>query len=184
MSKFKQSGQTFLVDGRAVSKAEFDRLWLEDHPWHKVDWSDMRFKVHGSEQSFSGNRSQYEYDDNVGKLTLQAAKAAGISTHGKHYVSGLADKRGPRDPEAWVSDSSDVLRVAKKRGLRLRGSVNYEPPQVEPKPKKRRRLAPDLVREKVKQAIEKNPDLKHKLKTRKGREDIEGAIIDKHGAPA
>lgn len=64
---------------------------------------------------------------------IRDAKKAGINISGKHYCAGLADKRGWKDPEAWVSSNDDVLRVAKKRQLTVAGSVNYDPPVQPPK---------------------------------------------------
>ena len=64
---------------------------------------------------------------------IRDATKAGISISGKHYCAGLADKRGWRDPHAWVSSSDDVLRVAKERQLTVTGAVNYDPPVQPPK---------------------------------------------------
>lgn len=170
----------YFVHDQQVTEDEYERLWREEHPWHKVDWSDMRFNLKGTENSFLGGRSQYEYDDTVGRIELAEAKKAGINTHGKHYVSQLAQGRGPRDPKAWVSDTSDMIRVAKERGLRLRGSVNYDPPQREVKELPDVPLADDLVAEAVRDAIVENPDLAAKLKTTKGRRELKEAAIEKH----
>jgi hypothetical protein len=100
------------------------------------------------------------------KRLLSDAKKAGISTTGKTYISGLADKRGGGDPEAWVSDSHDVLRVAKKRKLELKGAINYTPPEPAGPPK-RVDINPKLVKQLAAGEMQKNPGL-----TRKKAEEI------------
>lgn len=170
----------YFVHGRQVDQAEYDRLWQEEHPWHEVNWKDFRFNLKGTENSFLGGRSQYEYEDMVGQIELETAKRAGINTHGKHYVSQLAQGRGPADPKAWVSDTTDMIRVAKERGLRLRGAVNYDPPVGDVKELPDIPLADDLVAEAVRDAIQENPDLAQKLKTKKGRQELKEAAIEKH----
>jgi hypothetical protein len=100
---------------------------------------------------------------------LREAKQAGISVSGKQYIGGLADRRGWRDPEAWVSNNDDILRVAKKRQLAVRGNVNYDPGEVPPK---RTLLAESIIRQEVKKLRKKMPT----AKTRELRE----RVIDKH----
>ena len=89
---------------------------------------------------------------------MREAKAAGIQTKGREYMSGLADKRGHRDPEAWIDSAADVLRVAKKRRLHVRGSVNYDPP--EQAPPKRVDINPKLVNQLAKQEMAANPGMR------------------------
>lgn len=72
------------------------------------------------------NGNQFEDTPARGNWYRQAAESRGVSTTGKFYHDGLAQY--PGDPLAWVSDRSDVLRVARERGLRLSGMVDYEPP--------------------------------------------------------
>jgi len=55
---------------------------------------------------------------------MQMAKAAGVSTQGKRYMSGLA--RYPGDPKAWVGSKGDVRRVCEKRGWGCEGAVNVK----------------------------------------------------------
>lgn len=89
---------------------------------------------------------------------IREAKSAGISTAGRFYMSGIADKRGARDPKAWVSSRDDVLKVCKERKLIIRGTINYDPGEVEPP--KRVDLAPRLVNELVKKELAANPKMK------------------------
>jgi hypothetical protein len=90
---------------------------------------------------------------------LREAKAAGISTKGKVYHGGIADKRGHRDPEAWIDSAADILRVAKKRNLEVRGAVNYTPPEAAGPPKSVD-LNPKLVRQLARREMAENPGLK------------------------
>lgn len=53
------------------------------------------------------------------KKYRQLAERAGVSIHGKRYLSRLADY--PGDPEAWVDSQGDVRRVVEKRGLSCEG---------------------------------------------------------------
>jgi hypothetical protein len=66
------------------------------------------------------------------KYVAEEAKAAGINISGKYYCGGLADTRKWKDPEAWVSSTDDVLRVAKARQLQVQGMVNYDPGTAPP----------------------------------------------------
>lgn len=67
---------------------------------------------------------------------VSEARAAGISIEGKYYHSGLADRRGHADPEAWVDGLDDIKRVAAKRNLNVEGAVTVKAQEVEPSPKK------------------------------------------------
>jgi hypothetical protein len=89
---------------------------------------------------------------------IREAKSAGISTAGRFYMSGIADKRGARDPKAWVGSRDDVLKVCKERSLAIRGTINYDP--GESAPPKRVDLAPRLVNELVKKELAANPKMK------------------------
>jgi hypothetical protein len=87
---------------------------------------------------------------------LAEAKAAGISTVGKFYCSGLADKRGHCDGEAWVDSTSDILRVAKKRNLDVQGAVTHK---GTPTPPKRVPLNPKLVNKMAGELMRKDPHM-------------------------
>jgi hypothetical protein len=90
------------------------------------------------------------------KKMIREAKAAGINISGKQYVSGLANKLGHCDPMAWVSDLSDVKRVAKARNLSVTGMVNIEATDL---PVVRHDLNPRIAKELAKKEIAKNPKL-------------------------
>jgi hypothetical protein len=55
-------------------------------------------------------------------LRSQAA-AAGVSTNGKWYCSGLASF--PGDPTAWVDSRGDVLRIAEAKNMTTHGYVEH-----------------------------------------------------------
>jgi hypothetical protein len=125
---------------RAFQEGRLDGSWLNDMPVHQAN------KI------------------------VREAQAAGISVSGKQYISGIADKRGHMDPMAWVSDTSDVLKVAKARNLTVQGIVNHEGserPKPEPKALSNRAIA-----RLTKAAMAKNPDLK--------KSDARALVVEKH----
>lgn len=89
---------------------------------------------------------------------MRETRAAGINTNGKYYMSGLADKRGHLDPEAWVDSVSDIRRVAKKRNLNVQGIVNIE--AHEEPPKKSLGLSKEVTTELAEKMLKQNPKLK------------------------
>lgn len=120
--------------------------------------------VKGTDRMFMERRSNQEWLDDMppdqAKRILRDAKAAGISTAGKFYMSGLADKRGAADPEAWVDSVADVKKVAAKRNLTVNGAVTHQgtpmpPPKTKP-------LSERLTREMIAHERKKNPALKTK----------------------
>jgi hypothetical protein len=111
---------------RAFQQGRLDGNWMDDMPVHQA------------------------------QRMVREAKAAGISIAGKQYVSGLADKRGHMDPMAWVSDTSDVKKVAQARNLTVTGAVNHQGHEQAPDRKKiSKRLEGKLVQEEM----AKNPRL-------------------------
>jgi hypothetical protein len=116
----------------------------------------------GTEDAFTRGRKNGEWLDSMPKKQaqwmLREAKKSGIVTEGKYYHGGIADARGHLDPQAWISGKDDLLRVAKKRKLIVRGQVNYDPGEVEP-PKRRNSLNPRLVREMAKKEMRAEPGL-------------------------
>lgn len=115
----------------------------------------------GTERAFNEGRNAGEWLNAMPKrqadYIIREAKAAGISVAGKYYHSGIADKRGWCDPAAWVSGPDDVLAVAKRRRLEVKGAVNYTPPEGEPV--QRVGLAKDIVARMAKDEMAKNPKL-------------------------
>jgi hypothetical protein len=132
--------------------------------------------VHGTNDNWMRGRRDGNWMDSLPKKQaqwmLREAKAAGIDPTGKYYMSGIADSRAHLDPEAWVSGKDDVLRVAKKRRLEVKGQINYTPPEgVEP-PKRTKGLNPKLVKELAKREAASEPGL--------SRQAAEQRIREKH----
>jgi hypothetical protein len=127
----------------------------------------------GTDRAFmEGRMNNQQLDDmpvRQAKYVAAEAKSAGINISGKHYVGGLADKRGWRDPEAWVSNNDDVLKVAHKRRLAVAGTVNYDPGPADPK---RKLISESIVREAVAKEKRLNPSAKAS--------DLRQKVIDKH----
>ena len=59
----------------------------------------------------------------------QAIKA-GVSLTGKRYSHALARWQG--DPQAWVSDQHDMLRLAREQNVHMDGVVSHKPVQMDP----------------------------------------------------
>lgn len=122
---------------------------------------------HGTDREFMQGRNAGEFLNDMPKrqadFITREAKAAGIDISGKYYMSGIADKRGWTDPEAWVSGRDDVVRVAKKRNLNMTGQVNHKAEALPP-PKSK------PLNEKIVKRIQKQ--------TGKSREQV----INDHGA--
>lgn len=104
----------------------------------------------GSDRAFmEGRLNNQQFDDMPKKQAnwlLQEARRAGINPTGKVYVGGLADSRGHRDPEAWVSDVDDVARVAKRRNLHVEGAVRHTGHEVPPV---RKALSDRIIKEEM-----------------------------------
>jgi hypothetical protein len=127
----------------------------------------------GTDRAFLEGRQNNEQLDSLPKLQAQymvrEAKKAGISVAGKFYCAGIADKRGWKDPAAWVTSGDDVLKVAKKRDLHLSGAVEYTPPD---RPAKRTVLAESIIQDELKKQKKLNP------KAKVG--ELREKIIEKH----
>lgn len=115
----------------------------------------------GTDRAFmEGRYNNQQLDglpDRQAKWLAREARAAGINITGKYYCGGIADGRGWKDPEAWVSGVDDVKRVAQKRRLMVTGAVEYDPG---PAPPKRKLLADDIVAEAVNKEMRRNPKAK------------------------
>jgi hypothetical protein len=127
----------------------------------------------GSDRAFMEGRCNNQQLDSMPTLSakwmVKEAKAAGINISGKYYCGGLADKRGWKDPEAWVSSSDDVMRVAQKRRLVVQGALNYDPGPADPK---RKLINENIVSREVRKELRKNPRAKAG--------EVRERIIDRH----
>jgi len=127
----------------------------------------------GTDRAFmEGRMNNQQLDDmpaRQAKYVVAEAEKAGVSISGKYYVGGLADKRGWRDPKAWVSSNDDILKVAHARRLHVSGTVNYDPGPAAPK---RKLISEKIVKEEVAREKRLNPS----AKTR----DIRESVIEKH----
>jgi hypothetical protein len=115
------------------------------------------------------NQQLNDMPERQAKYVAAEARKAGINISGKYYCGGVADGRGWRDPEAWVSSNDDVLRVAKKRRMSVSGSVNYDPG---PAPPQRKLISESIVRDEVRREKRRNPSAKT--------EEIRERVIEKH----
>lgn len=127
----------------------------------------------GSDRAFMEGRLNNQQLDAMpprqAKYIAAEARRAGISISGKYYCGGIADHRGWRDPNAWVSSNDDILKVAKKRNLCVSGSVNYDPPLSPPQ---RKLISDAILKEEMAAAKRKNP------KAKAG--DLKEQVIKKH----
>lgn len=119
--------------------------------------------VHGTNDNVMRGRQDGNWLDALPKKQaewmLKEAKAAGIDTAGKYYMSGIADSRAHCDGEAWISGKDDLLRVAKQRKLHVQGQVNYDPPEPDGPPKRRNSMNPKLVKSLARQEMRAEPGL-------------------------
>ena len=127
----------------------------------------------GTDRAFLEGRQNNEQLNDMPRrqaaYVAKEARQAGISISGKYYCAGIADKRGWRDPEAWVTSNDDVLRVAQKRRPHVTGNVNYEPGEAPPK---RVLLSESIIKDELKKEKRKNP------KAKDG--ELREKIIEKH----
>lgn len=116
----------------------------------------------GTDRTLMQGRMNGEQFDSMpadhAKSMIAQAKAAGINPSGKYYSSGLADKRGPADPAAWIDSVSDVHKVARERNLTVSGAVKHKGTPM-PRPKSPV-LSERLTREMMKVEKKAHPSMK------------------------
>jgi hypothetical protein len=81
------------------------------------------------------------------------AEAAGVSTAGKWYCRGLASY--PGDPNAWVGDRGDVLRVAREKNMTVHGYVEHRGREADPGDDLT--IADDIIDSEVEDVLDSNP---------------------------
>lgn len=120
--------------------------------------------VRGTDRAVMQGRYNQQWLDEMPKdhaqRILREAKDAGINVSGRFYMSGLADKRGHRDPAAWIDSASDIHAVARQRNLTVQGIVEHKGTPMPPP--KQKRLSGRLTREMMAYERRKNPGLKMK----------------------
>jgi len=131
--------------------------------------------VQGTDRTLMEGRLNNEQFDKMPKDHAQnmitLAKRAGINPTGKYYSAGLADKRGPADPAAWIDSVHDVKRVAAERNLSVTGAVEHKGIPV-PRPKSKP-LSERLTREMMKAEAKRKPSMKQG--------ELREYVIDKYG---
>jgi len=127
----------------------------------------------GTDRAFmEGRMNNQQLDDmpeRQAKYVVAEATKAGVSISGKYYVGGLADKRGWRDPKAWVSSNDEILKVAQARRLHVSGTVNYDPGPAAPK---RKLISDKILREEIAREKRLTPSAKTA--------DLRERVIEKH----
>jgi len=108
---------------------------------------------------------------------VKIARRAGINTQGKTYNGSLGKYD---DPSAWVSGKDDVRAAAIAKGMNIDGMVKVDGYRG---PKKKKRLADDIVDDLERNARSKNAKLDESCKkSDNARKDLRKQIIDKHGS--
>lgn len=151
---------------RAGKEAEsmYVRLLSEGygHRWAEMCSLQAPPGVKGTDRAVMQGRYNQEWLNSMPKdqadTIVREAKSAGINISGKYYMSGLADKRGHRDPAAWIDSSADIRKVARERNLTVRGIVEHQgtplpPPKAKP-------LSENLTREMMAKERLMNPGKK------------------------
>lgn len=133
-----------------------------------------------SDRQFNSScrRSMNRMSEHNRDAIVSIAKAAGISTDGKYYVSGIGRYD---DPMAWCSTADDVRDACRKKNLTADGpGVRCKGAPVDP-PKKKP-LADDLARDLERQYLSSDPALAEKCrKSSKAKAELREKIVAKHG---
>jgi hypothetical protein len=143
-----------IVDLGPAAVAMYERLSSEHGPrWAEMCVLQQPPGLRGTDRALMQGRFDQSWLDSLPKdqarKILREAKAAGISTSGKFYCSGLADSRMHEDPAAWIDSVSDIKKVAAERNLTIHGCVETKGVQMEPKdtPRLNDRIAKRLIKE-------------------------------------
>ena len=108
---------------------------------------------------------------------VKIARKAGINTQGKTYNGQLGTYS---DPGAWVSGKDDVRATAIHKGMSIDGMVKVDGYRG---PKKKKRLADDIVDGLESVSRKRDPKLDEKCsKSDNARKDLRKSIIEKHGS--
>lgn len=135
----------------------------------------------GTDRAFNehANKRMSTEAFDFGGLIIDRAKKAGISTAGKYYCSGLADKRGAGDPGAWVSTTDDILAIARQRNLTVKGHVNHQGTVM---PAHKEVLAADIVEDLAAKELHENPErAKQCRKSKQAMDYLRAEIKERYG---
>lgn len=165
----------FEVDGKEVSEAKYNALIAGQYDARLKEMFDEQAAPRGvSDCTFmagTANGRQFSGQDYIGDYYGQVAKAHGVSTTGKKYLSGLA--RFPGDPEAWVDSRGDVQRTLEKRGWGSEGTINVKKRELANDPDPGPDMAPDLVTKYAHEVASQYPN-PHMIDM----EDLKGQVYD------
>lgn len=178
------SADAYKINGRAVSKAEFDEYCRKRQEKFGNLFDDMVSSrcapmMANSDRMFmegaGGQSLTHGLNTMFPERLLERARKAGINTHGKVYMSQLGKAE---DPRAWVSSIDDVRTSLKLQG---KGSEKLGIKNVVPDPEPDIPLSEDIVREEFANRCASNPDLHAKVKENpeKARE-LREKIIEDH----
>lgn len=137
--------------------------------------------VRNSDRNFneSARRRMYGMSEKCREGIAEVARRAGISTQGKFYVGGLGKYT---DPHAWVSDTSDIMAIAKAKRLNVSGALNYTGSPDGPPPPKHVPLAPDVAADIERKYIQDDPKLREQIrKNPKKRRELRERVVATHG---
>lgn len=102
-----------------------------------------------------GRWNQFSENERLGNAYARVAKAHGINTKGKVYLSQLA--AFPGDPRAWVSGRGDVQKVCEERGWGCSGSVSVKAQSLDTEPQEIS-VDDDLVNDRVADILDTLPE--------------------------
>lgn len=155
----------------------YERLLSEgySHRWAEMCALQQPPGVSGTDRAYMEGRLNNQQLDRMppdhARNVVTLAKRAGINVSGKYYAAGLADRRGPADPGAWVDSTADVKRVAMERNLNVTGAVSHKAiPAPPPKPKP---LSERLTREMMRAERRNHPGMK--------RGELREYVVSKYG---
>lgn len=175
----------YKLHGRPVTKKEWDEHFERRKAIYGDPLEDMlesrRAPIMGnSDRMFmEGANAQtctHGLDDVNGDRILERAKKAGISTHGKVYMSQLGK---PDNPLAWVSGIEDLRTSLKIQGKGCE-SMGIKPVVKDPGPDVP--LAEDIIEEEIAGRCLANPDLAAKLREKPDSiHELKEQVIQDHG---
>lgn len=161
--------EAYKIRTQARDEIKLLRMLESGQPPHGV--SDCTF------MKDTANGRQFVGQEHIGDYYREVATAAGASTTGKKYLSGLA--RFPGDPEAWVDGRGDVERVLNQRGWGCEGTINLKPRESLQPPVSGPEVADDLLDEYTAEITSMQPN-PHLVDTADLREQVKDRLKPSH----